>query len=167
MTLCSFEFLKELLEDDDIVKVGVAPQGDAGYLVQDYGVCVASTFDLRYMAAMTNCRPAGLGRMSEDYLKVKLDKNWRIRCSDWEAPSLSDKQLDYAAKDAHVAIKLFKFFAARLQAKKLFEKESTYVQHIINEYCFRYFDISYSGARVVPKDSQKSSTSKSNDASSV
>lgn len=150
-----------MLEDDDIVKIGVAPQGDAGYLVQDYGVCVASTLDLRYMAAMTGCRPGGLGKMSEDYLKVKLDKNWRIRCSDWEAPSLSEKQMDYAAKDAHVAVKLFEFFAARLQAKKLFEKESTYVQHIINEYCFRYFDINYNGAQVVPKESKRSKPSES------
>lgn len=163
MFFCTF--IQELLEDDDIIKVGVAPQGDAGYLVQDYGVCVASTFDLRYMAAMTGCRPGGLGKMSEDYLKVKLDKNWRIRCSDWEAPTLSEKQLDYAAKDAHVAIELFKFFAARLQAKKLFEKETTYVQHIINEYCFRFFDISYNGAKVVPTNSQKSS--KPNETSSM
>lgn len=73
--------LKGILEDDNIVKVGVAPQGDADYLVRDYGVCVANTFDLRYMAAMTGCRPNGLGKMTEDYLKVKLDKNWRIRCS--------------------------------------------------------------------------------------
>lgn len=142
-------------------------QGDAGYLVQDYGVCVASTLDLRYMAAMTGCRPGGLGKMSEDYLKVKLDKNWRIRCSDWEAPSLSEKQLDYAAKDAHVAVELFKYFAARLQTKKLFEKESTYVQHIINEYCFRYFDINYNGAQVVPRESQNSKTSKPNESSSM
>lgn len=136
------------------MKVGVSPQGDAKYLVQDYGVCVASTFDLRYMAAMTGCRTGGLGKMSEDYLKVKLDKNWRIRCSDWEAPILNDKQIDYAAKDAHVAVELFKYFAEKLQSKRLFEKQSTYVQHIINEYCFRYFDINYNGARVVPKDSQ-------------
>lgn len=136
------------------MKVGVSPQGDAKYLVRDYGVCVASTFDLRYLAAMTGCRPGGLGKMSEDYLKVKLDKNWRIRCSDWEAPILNDKQIDYAAKDAHVAVELFKYFAEKLQSKRLFEKQSTYVQHIINEYCFRYFDINYNGAQVVPKDSQ-------------
>lgn len=149
------------------MKVGVAPQGDAGYIVQDYGVCVASTFDLRYMAAMTGCRPGGLGRMSEDFLNVKLDKNWRIRCSDWEAPTLSEKQLDYAAKDAHVAVELFKFFATRLQPKKIFEKESSYVQHIVNEYCFRYFDISYNGAKVVPKDSPTSKRSKPNESNSM
>lgn len=140
------------MEDDNILKVGVAPQGDAQYLVRDYGVCVASTFDLRYLAAMTECSPGGLGRMSEDYLKVKLDKNWRIRCSDWEAPILSNKQIDYAAKDAHVTIELFKFFAAKLQPKRVLEKQSNYVQNIIDEYCFRYLDIPYNGARSVSKN---------------
>lgn len=143
------------------MKVGVSPQGDARYLVQDYGVCVASTFDLRYMAAMTNCRTGGLGKLSEDYLKVKLDKNWRIRCSDWEAPELNHKQIDYAAKDAHVAIELFKYFAAKLQPKKLFEKQSVYVQHIFNEYCFRYLDINYNGAHAVSRNSSNVESNKS------
>lgn len=69
------------MEDDNILKVGVGPQGDAVYLAKDYGVCVASTFDLRYLAVLANCQPAGLGNMSEKYLKVKLNKDWRIRCS--------------------------------------------------------------------------------------
>lgn len=130
-------------------------------MVRDYGVCVASTFDLRYLAAMTGCRPGGLSKMSEDYLKVKLDKDWRLRCSDWEAPTLNKRQLDYAAKDAHVGIELFKFFAARLKPKGTFETQSAYVQHIIDEYCFRYLDISYSGAQVVPKDGQSQKPKKS------
>lgn len=148
------------------MKVGVAPQGDAHYLVRDYGVCVASTFDLRYLAAMTDCRPAGLGKMTEDYLNVKLDKNWRIRCSDWESPTLSGKQIDYAAKDAHVAIELFKFFAIRLQQKGMLENQSTYVKNIIEEYCFRYFDITYNGAQSVPKHSNNLKFKRSLDESS-
>lgn len=157
-----------MLEDDNILKVGVAPQGDASYLARDYGVCVASTFDLRYLAAMTGCKPAGLARMAEDYLKVTLDKNWRIRCSDWEAPTLNGKQIDYAAKDAHVGIELFKCFAARLKSKGLFEKQQTYVQHIIDEYCFRFLDLTYSGAQVLSKDYASQKTKKNlNESNSV
>lgn len=144
------------MEDDNILKVGVAPQGDASYLARDYGVCVASTFDLRYLAAMTGCRPGGLAKMSEDYLKVKLDKDWRIRCSDWEAPTLHEKQLDYAAKDAHVGIELFKYFAEKLEKKGLIAKRSTYVKYIVDEYCFRFIDLTYSGSQAVSKDNQKS-----------
>ncbi|EDX13367.1 GD20659 [Drosophila simulans] len=41
--------LRELLEDDDVIKVGVAPQEDAMKLSHDYGVGVASTLDLRFL----------------------------------------------------------------------------------------------------------------------
>lgn len=155
-----------MLEDDNILKVGVAPQGDANYLARDYGVCVASTFDLRYLAAMTGCRSGGLAKMSEDYLKVILDKNWRIRCSDWEAPTLNEKQIDYAAKDAHVGIELFKFFAERLKSKGLLENQSTYVKNIIDDYCFRFIDLTYSGTQVISKESQSQKTKK-NESNSV
>lgn len=30
-----------------------------------------------------------------------------MRCSDWEAEQLSERQVNYAAADAHVAIKIF------------------------------------------------------------
>lgn len=143
-----------MLEDDNILKVGVAPQGDASYLAQDYGVCVASTFDVRYLAVMAGCKAGGLAKLSEDYLKVKIDKNWRIRCSDWEQPTLNEKQIAYAANDAHVGIELFKFFAEKLEPKRFVEKQSAYVKHIIDDYCFRFIDLTYSGSQVVSKDSQ-------------
>lgn len=154
MFICLIES-QEILEDDYIVKVGVSPNGDANYLVKDYGVCVASTFDLRYMAALCNCRPGGLAKMSEDYLNVKLEKNWRIRCSDWEAPTLSKMQTDYAANDAHVAIELFKYFSDKLEPKPFLQNQSKYVQYIVDEYCFQYFDINYNGQKVKKNDSTK------------
>ncbi|XP_055323542.1 exonuclease 3'-5' domain-containing protein 2 isoform X4 [Sitodiplosis mosellana] len=158
--------LKEVLEDDNILKVGVAPQGDASYLARDYGVCVASTFDLRYLAAMTGCKTGGLAKMSEDHLKVTLDKNWRIRCSDWEAPTLNEKQINYAATDAHVGIELFKFFAEKLEPKGFVKKQSAYVQRIIDEYCFSFIDLTYSGSQILSKDSQSQKTKKNQNGSS-
>lgn len=138
----------------------MAPNGDVKYLVQDYGVCVASALDLRYMAAMTGCRSGGLGKMSLDYLNVKLDKDWRIRCSDWEIPTLNLKQIDYAAKDAHVAIELFKLFADKLQPKRMLEKQSDYVRNIIDDYCYQYLDLPYNGVQTVEKPNTKLTTAK-------
>lgn len=79
---------------------------------------------------------------------------------DWEAPTLNEKQLDYAAKDAHVGVELFKFFAGKLRPKGVFEKESAYVKTIIDDYCFRYFDLNYNGAQVVAKNIQTSKLEK-------
>lgn len=126
--------------------MGVAPNGDATNLARDYGICVASTFDLRFMAVMSGCRPGGLGKMSKDYINVNLDKNWRITCSDWEAPQLSKKQLDYAAKDAHVAIEIFRVLAEKIEPKPFFASVTNYVKRIINEYCFCYLDQPFSGS---------------------
>lgn len=151
--------LKEILEDANIVKVGVAPLGDANYLVRDYGICVASTLDLRYLAIMCGHRPGGLAKLSEDHLNVKLDKNWRIRCSDWEASTLTSKQIEYAAKDAHVAIELFKKFANKLNPKSYFSNTTKYVEQFVNEYCFNYFDTNFSG----PQNFTKNQKTKQND----
>lgn len=52
--------------------------------------------------------------MSSDILGVTLDKNWRIRCSDWEAENLTKAQQEYAAGDALVAIELFKKLSSNL-----------------------------------------------------
>lgn len=146
-----------MLEDSDIAKVGVSPSGDAKFLARDYGVCVASTFDLRFMAATCGCRPGGLGKMSKDYLDVKLDKNWRVTCSDWEAPKLSPQQVDYAAKDAHVAIELFRRFAAKIEPKSYSMNTVTYVKRIIDKYCFPYFDQAFNGSRNITSRTTSSS----------
>ena len=60
-----------------------------------------------------------LSALSQQILGIALDKDWRIRCSDWEAESLSERQVQYAADDAIVAVKIF----IMLAISKLNEKE--------------------------------------------
>ncbi|XP_055312175.1 exonuclease 3'-5' domain-containing protein 2-like [Sitodiplosis mosellana] len=159
--------LKEIMEDSDIVKIGVAPFTDAKFLRDDYGVHVRSTLDLRYMAHAAGLPPGGLAKMSEDYLGVSLDKSSKF--SDWEAEMLSETQIKYAAADVVNAIRLFKYFARYIERCK----EHMYVtllttslqradhmadipdlrnctchkpidvEHIINKYCLEYVDKNY------------------------
>ncbi|XP_072935577.1 exonuclease 3'-5' domain-containing protein 2 [Epargyreus clarus] len=109
--LCQMEnfpqSLKELLEDESIYKVGVAPAGDAMYLAQDYSVFLRSTLDIRHLALLCDYEPGGLAALSLSQLNIILDKSWRIRCSNWSAEVLTDRQVNYAAADAHVAIRIF------------------------------------------------------------
>ncbi|XP_036322453.1 LOW QUALITY PROTEIN: exonuclease 3'-5' domain-containing protein 2 [Rhagoletis pomonella] len=109
--------LRDLLEDDKVIKVGVGTQEDAHKLAYDYGVGVASTLDLRYLAALVNQKPEGLAKMAKSLLDVHLDKHWRLSCSDWEAKVLNEKQLQYAANDALVAVKIFEKLAMQLDPK--------------------------------------------------
>lgn len=119
---CSI-FLQEILEDGNIVKVGVAPYKDAKHVYDDYQVRVANTIDLRFLAEAAGCRPGKLSKMSEDYLGVSLNKTvfgseeWE-ETMDWEAPSLSDEQIEYAAKDAEVSFQLFKYFGGKIAPGK-------------------------------------------------
>lgn len=102
--------LKNLLEDHTIIKVGIQPLHDAKYLREDYGVSVAGTLDLRHLAKLHEPKPGGLAKLAEKYLNIEMDKSWFIAASDWENVKLDDKQIEYAALDAHVAIELYKHF---------------------------------------------------------
>ncbi|XP_023954767.2 exonuclease 3'-5' domain-containing protein 2 [Bicyclus anynana] len=99
--------LQELLEDNSIYKVGVAPKDDARYLAQDYGIYMQGTLDIRHLVLLCGYQDGGLAAQSKSLLGIILDKTWRIRCSDWAAEVLSESQVKYAAADAHVAIKIF------------------------------------------------------------
>lgn len=139
--------LRELLEDESVLKVGVAPSEDASKLSYDYGVGVANTLDLRYLAVVTNTKPQGLARMSQNLLNVELDKHWRIRCSDWEARQLTERQIDYAAKDALVGVEIFKTLSNKLDEKRYFWEKSSLekVFASINQ----YKDIKFTQSNIV------------------
>lgn len=113
--------LRELLEDDAVLKVGVAPQDDAMKLSHDFGVGVASTFDLRYMAVMAGHQAEGLGKLSQTHLNTMLDKNWRLACSNWEAPQLDSAQLNYAANDALAAVAIFQKLSKDLEPRTFWD----------------------------------------------
>lgn len=138
--LCKFNKipleLRILLENPDIIKVGVSCNDDAKFLLQDYAIKVNGCFDIRFLALLANHRAEGLGRLSKSVLDIELDKNWRITCSDWEAESLSKPQIDYAAKDAFVAVEIFKKLYRNVRSNG--SDPSSILQ-----FCDKYTDISF------------------------
>lgn len=128
--------LKSFLEDPEIIKTGVTPQSDAKYLLQDYALSVNSTFDLRFLALITNHNAEGLAKLSKSVLNIELDKNWRVRCSDWEIENMSREQVDYAAKDAFVAVEIF---------RKLYRsvRNPSMSPEVIRRFCDNYTDITF------------------------
>lgn len=107
--------LKEFLADETILKVGVGPMEDSNYLAADYNVQVKGCVDLRHLVLMshtfslepkTKLKPKGMGlnALSQYYLEQTLDKDWRVRASDWEAEELTQRQKNYAAEDALVGV---------------------------------------------------------------
>lgn len=94
--------LREILEDGRIIKLGVGTGNDAQRLYRDYLIEVRGALDLRHLFHTQ----FGLARLSKNILGINLDK--RMQCSDWESDALSDRQIQYAAMDAHVSVEMFK-----------------------------------------------------------
>ncbi|VVC96045.1 unnamed protein product [Leptidea sinapis] len=142
---CIPEALKALLEDENIFKLGVVPADDAKYLANDYGVCVKSTLDIRHFVELCGYIPSGLATLSDSLLGVTLDKDWRIRCSDWSAEYLTQRQVMYAATDAHVAIKIFDKLINKLYytGGPLYWLRIYKFDGFVRDMCWKYTDVSY------------------------
>uniref|UniRef100_A0A1A9VR77 3'-5' exonuclease domain-containing protein n=1 Tax=Glossina austeni TaxID=7395 RepID=A0A1A9VR77_GLOAU len=87
--------LKNLLEDKEIIKVGIDPAADGRKLQEDYGIYVASTFDIRYLN----------------------HKSRYTARSNWEFDKLDADQVEYAANDAFAGVEIFKHLANRLKPR--------------------------------------------------
>ncbi|XP_053680516.1 exonuclease 3'-5' domain-containing protein 2 [Anopheles nili] len=129
--------LYDLLNDDNIIKVGVSPYEDARVLRDDYRLKVESTLDLRFMAERAGLEPLGIARLANEVLGITLDKHWKVRCSDWESPELSDRQIKYAASDAHVAVELFKKLSFKLVPHYPWTSRKVVLEQVLEEMdCF-------------------------------
>jgi exonuclease 3'-5' domain-containing protein 2 len=130
--------LRKILEDPEIIKAGVTPNADAKLLMEDYSINMNGTFDLRFLAVLTHHRDdaTGLGRLSKSILGIELDKDWRLRCSDWEIETLSQKQIEYSAYDAYVAVEIF---------RKLYSiaRPTSFDPDSVRRFCDNYTDITF------------------------
>jgi len=120
--LCHFDILSaskllELLRHDKIVKLGVGIDGDMKKLAKEFDPAILSGvyFDLRHAATYTeSIQAGGLASLVRQALNRKLDKDWRIRASNWEIDTLSEKQMLYAADDSLSALQVLAKFYGEL-----------------------------------------------------
>ncbi|CAL4182676.1 unnamed protein product, partial [Meganyctiphanes norvegica] len=158
--------LKMLLNDNRVLKLGVACIEDSQYLLMDYGLNVRGCVDLRhlYFRSFNQETPGeneikqtanniGLNGLSQKLLGKSLNKDWRIRAGDWEAHELSPKQIKYAAEDAlvgiHILIKLLadKVYMDNSAAFMISSSWNAYVQKIIHQYCSDYSDLKFCSSK--------------------
>lgn len=126
---------QELLEDENIIKVGGRAFADADRFQRDYGICIANTIDLRHLAKDCAYRSANLDRLSKDVLNVDLSVNdWRLLATDWKADKVSDDALNYAAKAVQISIELFKVFEEKLMKEKYSGDREKFINEIRQEY---------------------------------
>ncbi|XP_015116228.1 exonuclease 3'-5' domain-containing protein 2 [Diachasma alloeum] len=111
--------LKELLSNDCILKVGVAPFEDGRKLTNDYGCRVFGTVDLRTLAdGLGIPSRKSLAAMCMQYLGVELEKIIEVRCGDWDAETLTDEQMFYAAYDAVASVLIYREMQRTVKRKR-------------------------------------------------
>ena len=105
--------LKPVLESETILKVGFGLGDDLKRLRAKLGVETHNVLDLSTALRRRGERNTlGAKTAVARFFGRKLQKSRRITTTNWALPQLSDKQVLYAADDAHVALKIYRLWKA-------------------------------------------------------
>jgi len=117
------ELLRPVFSDPQITKIAHNAKFDVKFLMK-VGIEVENVFDSMLAAQVLHSgQPAGKGYFTleavcQRYLGISLDKTEQT--SDWGAHELSQEQLEYAARDAAVLVRLHAKLAADLETSSLY-----------------------------------------------
>lgn len=102
--------LASLLENENIIKVGVAIRDDVIGLQKMQTFIAAGFIDLAEKTRISRSLSHSLRSLCGMYLGQRLSKGAKV--TNWESPVLSESQARYAANDAFVSLLIFeKMFA--------------------------------------------------------
>ena len=98
--------LKLLLENESVLKVGVGIRDDLRGLQKLTSLKPKGFVELQTMATEKGLKDFSLKKLAGILLKFRVSK--RQRLSNWEAPTLTNAQMIYAATDSWVALEIYK-----------------------------------------------------------
>ena len=107
--------LKAVLESPAILKVGFGLLDDIKRLRSKLGIETANVLDLSTAMRRNEKNPLGAKTAVARHFGQALQKSKRITTTNWAMPRLSEKQILYAADDAHVALRLYRHWRASQQ----------------------------------------------------
>jgi ribonuclease D len=106
------EVLKTVLESKSILKVGFGLQDDVKRLRAKLGIDAINVLDLSTALRKGERNTLGAKTAVARFFGQKLQKSKKITTTNWALPRLSEKQILYAADDAHVALKIYRRWRA-------------------------------------------------------
>jgi ribonuclease D len=104
--------LKAVLESRTILKVGFGLQDDVKRLRAKLGIDALNVLDLSTALRKGERNTLGAKTAVAKFFGQKLQKSKKITTTNWALPRLSEKQILYAADDAHVALKIYRRWRA-------------------------------------------------------
>jgi RNA polymerase sigma factor for flagellar operon FliA len=102
------EVLKAVLESPAILKVGFGLADDLKRLRIKLGIDTVNVLDLSTALRKGERNTLGAKTAVARFFGQKLQKSKKITTTNWALPRLSEKQILYAADDAHVALKIYR-----------------------------------------------------------
>lgn len=117
--------LRQLLEDESVIKVGVNCMGDALKLFRDNGICTRGLLDVARLwqwchdeLSAEGCpRALGLKALVEQALGVSIPKTSTLRCAKWSSRAMiTPERLRYAALDAVLPVRSLALLWPKLPA---------------------------------------------------
>jgi len=109
----ALEVLKPVLESEKILKVGFGLGDDLKRLRGKLGIEARNVLDLATaMRRRGERNTLGAKTAVARFFGQRLQKSRRITTTNWALPQLSEKQVLYAADDAHVALRLYRYWRA-------------------------------------------------------
>lgn len=104
-----FEIPKEIIqifEDENIIKAGAAIRDDIKDLQKLKSFTPKGFVEIQQMAKNVGSQNFGLRSMAALFLKIRISKGAKL--TNWENKVLTEQQLNYAATDAWLGIRLYK-----------------------------------------------------------
>ncbi|MFL6659839.1 MAG: 3'-5' exonuclease [Massilia sp.] len=105
--------LKAVLESPAILKVGFGLKDDVKRLSAKLGIETANVLDLSTALRKGEKNTLGAKTAVARYFGQALQKSKKITTTNWSMPRLSEKQILYAADDAHVALRIYRHCRAQ------------------------------------------------------
>ncbi|MDQ2989315.1 MAG: 3'-5' exonuclease domain-containing protein 2 [Pseudomonadota bacterium] len=100
--------LKAVLESATILKVGFGLSDDIKRLRAKLGIETANVLDLSTALRKNERNTLGAKTAVARFFGQKMQKSKKITTTNWALPRLTEKQILYAADDAHVALKIYR-----------------------------------------------------------
>ncbi len=104
--ITQFGLIKEIFEDEQVLKVGVAIRDDLKTLQKTFSFTARNFTELQTLAKTKGMQNFGLKGMTEEVMQMALSKGPKL--TNWEARELTPQQIMYAATDAWIGLTLFR-----------------------------------------------------------
>jgi RNA polymerase sigma factor for flagellar operon FliA len=106
------DVLRAVLESSAILKVGFGLGDDLRRLRAKLGIETRNVLDLSTALRRGERNALGAKTAVARFFGQRLQKSRKITTTNWALPRLTDKQILYAADDAHVALRIYRHWRA-------------------------------------------------------